>query len=262
MKIIKKGNWIIVMIIFAITCLIIWPPGTQYFTPLGDATDYWNRGINLWGGEHTFSLENIDGFRGYFWPLFLGVCNQIGGYRAFAIINAFIITVYFIYILPLFCGKIENTIYNKIGGCVVYGLFAVTFWGLFRYPLSDLMALILCTLSVLFMEKAIDKDITIIRTFINAILAGAFIYLAYNTRTIYMFAGMALFICFIVQILKYKKNIKTFIVILLGNIIGGCTMAIPQIYMNWKNLGIISGKVPTNGLIVATTFLGNAISEI
>lgn len=44
----------------------------------GDAADYWNRGTRLWQ-DGSFSLMNIDGFRGYVYPLYCGICNLLGG---------------------------------------------------------------------------------------------------------------------------------------------------------------------------------------
>lgn len=43
----------------------------------GDVEDYWAYGEKLWE-TGRFSL-NIDGYRGYVFPLCLGICNQMGG---------------------------------------------------------------------------------------------------------------------------------------------------------------------------------------
>ena len=43
-----------------------------------DAADYWDRGTRLWQ-DGKFSFLNINGFRGYIYPLYCGICNLCGG---------------------------------------------------------------------------------------------------------------------------------------------------------------------------------------
>ncbi len=43
-----------------------------------DAADYWKRGSSIWQDGY-FCLLNMNGFRGYIFPLFCGICNKIGG---------------------------------------------------------------------------------------------------------------------------------------------------------------------------------------
>lgn len=65
-------------IVFAVCLVVQFVLGEKEFT-YGDSWDYWERGESLWREGH-FSLNNQrDGFRGYVFPLFLGICNQLGG---------------------------------------------------------------------------------------------------------------------------------------------------------------------------------------
>lgn len=218
---------------------------------VGDAVDYWNRGLQMWQNGR-FSVLNVeDGFRGYVYPLYCGICNLLGGGKiGFKIINSLLVSVYFVFIVPKLHG-IE--LFNKKSAlaCIVHFLvFSLFFYGSIIYTLSDLFAIVLCTACIVFLKKCEEYE----RWEINiqySVLFGAFLYMSYNVRTIYLFADVYLLLVFLISQIKRKKKIYLKFISTFGVLLGGTIAAAPQLYMNYKMLGIISGKVPTQGLMLS-----------
>ncbi len=122
---------------------------------LGDAGDYWTYGEHLVAGK--FSLDSIDGFRGYFFPLWLAVTNLAGGGSriGWLIINAALVSFFLTVLLPQLTGtKIEN---NKgmIFSLILPVFLIILFRGVIVYPLSDLFAdfALLCIYIILLIRK-------------------------------------------------------------------------------------------------------------
>lgn len=241
-----------------VTILALWIIGTgvSFIITSGewlfyDARNYWKRGIRLWT-DNKFSLLNMqDGFRGYVYPLYLGICNRIGGKSAFIIINSLLIVVFMTVIVPRlheFNGK------KGVKSIIHYLLFAFLFVGLIAYPLSDLFAIVLCSVGIM-LEKKLEKSSGFLRRMVLSIALGGVMYLTYNVRTIYLFANAVLVIKFIVYSLKRQK-MQMILLSIVGEGIGVALAAVPQLYMNYFNLGIISIKVPTHGLMLQQVFWG------
>lgn len=234
-------------IVFAVCLVVQFVLGEKEFT-YGDSWDYWERGESLWREGH-FSLNNQrDGFRGYVFPLFLGICNQLGGVTCFRIVNALIIAFLFSVLLPeLF--EVER--YGKRNACATllfYGLLTVFFWGVQTYALSDLFAFFVCILAIYFVKKLVVAT-TKIRIAIFSILIGVLMYVMYNVRTIYMFAAACIVGYIFWYFIRKKKIIENSICFasgILGIGIGG----LPQMIMNWGYLNKVSLSVPTNNLML------------
>ena len=245
----KKVNRIGKMGIFVIlvcACFILFrfDTGLVY-----DAGDYWDRGTRLWQ-DGKFSFLYIDGFRGYIYPLYCSICNICGGgYNGFRIINSLLISAYFTFILPMM-HKEKRGFNDKVVSCIVHWLiFSIFFYGLIIYPLTDLFAIMLCTISILLSQKCNEckkKSTYMVCVF----FFGVFLYWMYNTRTIYLFASVYLIILFIIRQIRSRNSILYKVGSVFGAILGGVIAAIPQIYMNYHILGIFSMKVPTNGLML------------
>ena len=216
----------------------------------GDAADYWNRGTRLWQ-DGSFSLMNIDGFRGYVYPLYCGICNLLGGgIIGFRIINSLLMSLYFALILPLMHKRKNEMDVKAFIFCIVHFMvFSVFFYGAIIYVLSDLFAIILCTMSICLLNKC-DEENNITRQVVYAVLFGFFLYMSYNVRTIYLFASIYLLLLFIIRQIRKSNGIFFKISSTLGVTAGGVIASFPQIYMNYNMLGIISGKVPTQGLML------------
>lgn len=244
-------NKILCILILWIMGILLWRLLNTYEAIVGDAKDYWNRGNELWQNGH-FSVLNIrDGFRGYVYPVYLGLVSRINIWEeksGFVIVNSLLISIWFVYVVP----KLHNCeMTSRMDGvrCILhFTLFNILFYGLSIYPLTDLMAIMLCGLSVL-LEKELERSKGI-KSFALSILLGIMIYCTYNVRTIYIFSGIWLTIR-LIYFLITTKWIKVFrkIGLFCGNMVGIGIAALPQTYMNYFQLGKISLQVPTNGLM-------------
>lgn len=221
-----------------------------------DASDYWTRGQMLWQNG-SFSFLNLpNGFRGYAYPLYLGVCNRIGKY-GFVIVNSLLVSSWFVYLMPKMhiCEAGKGSIFVNNMKCVIsFALFMLFFYGLVIYPLSDLFAVIVCSLSIL-LELNVEKTVGL-KKVIYSFLFGAALYLAYNVRTIYLFAGIWLFLKLFFYLLKHSDKLLKRIGVLLVAVLGTVVTSFPQAYMNYHMLGKISLTVPTNGLMLSQVSWG------
>lgn len=221
-----------------------------------DARDYWERGVLIY--ENHFQLESIDGFRGYIYPFYLAIIRCIGGRRAWFFINAFVLSGYIVWVLP---GIQKLTIGKKLIDVLKTVILALTIsvflMGGIVYPLSDVFAIILVSIAVLLGKKSIETA-SKVKSYLCAFLMGIFCYLAYNTRTIFLFAGMVLGIVYIYRYLKCKSYHEGILCVFkcLTACAGVLIAAVPQIYMNYMNLGIKSMAVPTDGLMQSQLFWG------
>ena len=129
-------------------------------TWLGDAGDYWTYGEHLLTGK--FSLDSIDGFRGYFFPLWLAITNLAGGGSriGWLIINAALVSFFLTVILPQLTGTKIDTNRKMIFSLITPVFLIILFRGVIVYPLSDLFALIIMSCSVWMMKLAIQKERT------------------------------------------------------------------------------------------------------
>lgn len=229
--------------------------------------------------DDNFNLMNLsDGFRGYIFPTFLGFSEHLDmkmGIGAEAnpvcikIFTSIIYSFFFACSLPklmslLFqnrnCVKSYNVIINLL-------LVMIFFWGLFIYPLTDLLAMILCVNAVICMLTA-TKNQTMWKKILFFFLAGVIVYAAYNVRSIYLFSGMvAIFTVFIANMRNYKRR-RGFIYFL-SFLLGIFICSIPQIIINYNLGGNISILLPTDSLMLQQlkwgmyyqryeTYVGNA----
>lgn len=222
-----------------------------------DALDYWNRGESLWG-ESGFSLLNTGGFRGYVFPLFLGVCGHYGGKVGWQVMNAAMISSIFTIIVPNLSGtekhmlNVERLDYKAF---LHFFIFTILFVGLEIYPLSDVPAVFLC-LSASYEIDCIAEDVTDIKRFLRCILFGFLVYSAYNVRTIYVFAAIYLIGYLSYKLYKCRTKVSSIVVTVIGGMVGFIITAIPQAYMNYHEHGKFSIKVMTDGLMTSQLLWG------
>ncbi|NBI89244.1 hypothetical protein D3Z45_01255 [Lachnospiraceae bacterium] len=242
----KKTRKLSMLSIIFLVCVILFGLGKGLW---GDAADYWDRGTRILQ-DGKLLLLNIDGFRGYVYPLYCGICNLLGGITGFRIINSLLISFYFTFILPMMHnGRNEMDVKASVSCAIHFMVFSLFFYGAIIYVLSDLFAIILCTMSICLLKKCEEDKRKSIRMLFT-ILFGFFLYLVYNVRTIYLFASIYLLALFIVRKIRSENSILSKISSILEVIAGGIIASLPQIYMNYKSLKIISMKVPTQGLML------------
>ena len=173
-----------------------------------------------------------------------------GGVIGFRIINSLLISFYFTFILPIM-HKSETKLNFKMAIiCIIHWLvFSIFFYGTIIYPLTDLFAIILCTICIILLEKCNEykkKSTYVVCVF----LFGVFLYWMYNTRTIYLFASIYLFILFVIRQIRSRDSIFRKISSVFSATLGVIVASLPQVYMNYYILDIISMKVPTEGLML------------
>lgn len=214
----------------------------------GDSRDYWERGVSLWK-DGKFSLTNqMDGFRGYVFPLFLGICNQVGGVACFRIVNALMVAFLFSVLLPEVFELDQYT--GKQAGAVLilYGLFTLFYYGLYVYALSDLFAFFLCIAATCLVKRLTVTD-SKAQIAVFSTLIGLLAYAMYNVRTIYMFAS-ACIVLYVLFTFVRKRSITEKIICFFTQILGFGIAGLPQALMNWGYLKEVSLSVPTQGLML------------
>lgn len=217
----------------------------------GDVEDYWAYGEKLWE-TGRFSL-NIDGYRGYVFPLCLGICNQLGGVLGWMIINSIFVTTIMVYIVPELCGVYEIKRYI-LKATFFLGLFLIFGYGTIVNPSSDIVALGICLTGQMSLNKAFDSRYQFIIRCLFGFVSGGLIYCAYNVRTIYMFATIWFIIDLTGKLLKDKR--KNNILVICAIVCGAFVSMIPQMVINFREYGIVSPEVKTNGLFTLQLLWG------
>lgn len=250
---VKIKNQIIAGVFCYVICIIIYGFfGTKEL--VYDSLQYWQLGENFWSSGKFNFIDLYNAWRGYVFPLWLGICNHIGGIQVFQFLNAACVSVLFAIILPKVALMNETYDIHTIVSCIIcMGIFCVFFYGLIVYPLSDVPAMGVSMICVVFMNR-LEEDKR--GTTIWAFLLGFGIYIAYNIRTIYMFFGIYMFGAVLYIIYKKRVGLQQKVTTVLS-MIGGIIMAgLPQVYLNYFLLDKVSFKVPTDNLMVKQLFWG------
>lgn len=200
-----------------------------------DSGDYWKL-----SATNIFSNFPKESFRGYFFPMLLWPAHWLSDvlelstpqvYRIYSsIIYAYAFTVILPYFYIRIFGGVTTVLRRLIAPCIVLLLFP----GIILYPLSDLPSFILmsCSIATLLSLKKISR-LTITET-LKIAGAGFFAYGAYNTRTIYLFPLIGVFLLFPFLLGRGKGVfLKWFIFLIL--IAGGSVASIPQSIINFNN---------------------------
>ena len=120
----KKTRKLSMLSIIFLVCVILFGLGKGLW---GDAADYWDRGTRILQ-DGKLLLLNIDGFRGYVYPLYCGICNLLGGITGFRIINSLLISFYFTFILPMMHnGRNEMDVKASVSCAIHFMVFSLFF---------------------------------------------------------------------------------------------------------------------------------------
>jgi hypothetical protein len=241
----KKNQGVIAFFIVVMVFILFQQHKNIIYFP-SDSGDYWKLSA-------TTILKDFpkESFRGYFFPLLLWPAHWLTDvlqvstplvYRIYSsIIYAYALTL----ILPNFYIEIFGgvaTIFRRlISPCIVLLLFP----GIILYPLSDLPSFILmsCSIATLLSLKKISQ-LTMTHG-IKIAGAGCLAYGAYNTRTIYLFPLIGVFL-FFPLILGHGKGIIFKCLIFLILIAGGSVVSVPQSIINLKNYNKFTPFVQAN----------------
>lgn len=222
----------------------------QYFW---DCSLYHNYGCELFSSGRYDLHTLTSGFRGYIFPSLLGFSSYVDGILGLncvmlKVFTSLIYGFFFSYLIS----RLTDLLYNnqklivfRIINLIVVGFF---FWGLFIYPLTDMLGVVLCTTSVILLLEVIkDRE----NRYINCVkifFGGLFAYAAYNVRSIYLFAVIVMF--FGIAICMYK-DMKRLLISEILFMLGILVCSIPQIIINKNLLNIYSIMLPTENLMLA-----------
>lgn len=170
----KEIVQIIFFFLLSIGCQILLNPDGQAYW---DSDNYLQLSQSFWK-EDGFSLFNFtDGVRGVWFPLILAPFIKLSRKWGWRILSA-LMAVFFICYFPQTILNIREDIGFLFRKRLALFLLICIFWsGIFLYPLSDGVALVFLVLGIWFIFK--DK-------IWGYLIGGAFFYLSYNTRTIYL----------------------------------------------------------------------------
>lgn len=221
-----------------------------------DAADYWYRGEAIYSDAGGVFLYNLpDAFRGYIFPLYLGTIGKfLGGINGYKIINSIMVGVFFGHVFPkLFPSNVQLRTLKTI---ICFGAFIILARGVIIYPLSDTFALSLCVCAI-FVGNSCSQDNPLWKNILFAFFCGAMCYLAYNVRTIYLFAGMFVLLRLWFDAIRNPSHTHlSKLQIIVSSSMGWGIAGIPQCLLNRHFHGDFSLFVPTSDLMRAQLFWG------
>lgn len=186
-----------------------------------------------WGLSSPSVIMNFpEVARGYFYPLVLvpvhALADMVGdnGRMVFQFASSAVYAC-------LLTGPIANFFLKTFGGTLSFArrtafalLTIAVFPGLFLYPLSDLPALLVLIVSVVLASRT-NAQYWLCWLFLSGAAASA----AYNIRTIYLFAAIALFFVILFVFMRGKSwRLRTFG--MLAFLLGALIVATPQMLIN------------------------------
>lgn len=158
-----------------------------------DAADYYCASKSFYDNGCFSFLNYQNEIRGYAFPLILMIICRIGTYLHFTdglailVANVLVCASTVVYLIPFFLREKNINICRACIPC----FFIIVYWlDLIKYPLSDIWALFVALLASLISVKnlkfLIKKKYCLFM--VTSLVVGAFMYLMYNIRTIYLFA--------------------------------------------------------------------------
>lgn len=216
-----------------------------------DSSQYWYEGQQMKANDSFHLLNFPQSIRGFVFPFILLCTEELGTqlfhnpYLIFWIYQSFMIALLIAIIVPYII-EIEIKSKRYIIGCFCSViLFSFFLNDLLLFPLSDISALTLYTLSICLLKKDIREENNRLRV-IQLFFAGILLYATYNCRTGYLFPILLeVFIWLIITIKKDKKNIKKIVIKCVSLILGIYIIAFPQMKINYKYFQTYSPQVQT-----------------
>lgn len=214
-----------------------------------DYAAYYKIGKSFWINGNFNINTCMSAFRGFYFPLLLGIDYKIGSIIGnervgWYLGNAAIYSIFICVVLPRFIGVFISN--NREKRIILLGIIAYigTFWnGLVLFPFSDLLAFMFLMVSIIgvnYLYEATDFKMLVIGGLATA-LGG---YVAYNIRTIYLFAVFPEFL--IVLLLCYRKKCPI-ILLIMGGVVA--IASYPQVLVNKHIVGEMSILVPSQSII-------------
>lgn len=208
-----------------------------------DAGGYWK----LSSAEQLLDFPKE--IRGYFYPALLSPARYLSdvfpalGLAPYRLFSSLVYAYFFAVLLPAFYLEIFGGKVSFLRRLIVPLFVAFLFPGVVIYTLSDLPALALMVgASACVLHSSHSKST--LRRYLLLALAGALVYGAYNTRTIYLFPAAVLTLALGTYV-YYKQSTQTKILTTLIFLVGAGLASVPQILINFKNQNSLSPLVIT-----------------
>lgn len=184
--------------------------------------------------ENGFNFLNYGStYRGYLYPMLVAIFTRlfygISSYTGVRILGSLFVAFTFSYALPKLLDR--NNQMNLIGYlriAIAYVSFMYLWGNLSSFPLSDLPASFFMIMGAVFLKNA-QNEVKIWRLVGCSIVAGIFLYAAYNTRVAF-FYGIAISVIYNIICLWHEK--KKLCIALISLIIGMSVVALPQTILN------------------------------
>ncbi|ADZ85484.1 hypothetical protein [Cellulosilyticum lentocellum] len=220
-------------------------------TQIYDSEYYWSWGMSIFNNGKINFLNFPETFRGYLYPFIIASLRVIGlklfnsEWILFILFNCVIFTGIICVLVPKLLEYDMNSKYSWIKS-FIFSILVVIFWrNHLVYSLSDIPAMAMFMLAVL-MLKNLYKGKGIFPYLLKSFFIGCILYAAYNTRAIYLYAGILVIIYYI--IINLKQNKITLIGFIGALILGGALIAIPQMKINEQYTGSSTPRVLTEQL--------------
>ena len=192
----------------------------------------------------------------YYWTIGDGIWNN-DAFLMYRILSSLVFAFFIAIILPYLIEKSLCAIRYMIG-ILGITLFTCIFWKDFlEYPFSDAPAMILfmiaCAVGKFLLRQFEEKKRNKFYLFGGAFLLGILLYGAYNTRLIYLYAGIVLVICLVCGVWKIifgmeekgaKRNIACISAgMIIFTILGSLLVAFPQMKINNQYIGKYTPRI-------------------
>ena len=207
-----------------------------------DAGDYWDLSVAKY--FLNFPTETI---RGYFFPLLLTPARvltdliHVPTQHVYRFYSSAIYACAFALLLPEFYRSVFGGKISFSRRLITPILVLIFLPGVILYPLSDLPCFLLAILCLSLVRNLEIKQKLTLPNIAQVILIGVVAYGVYNTRTIYVYLLMTLFIA--LPLMTRKLGHKIIVVLCL--LVGVGLAAAPQMMINHKNTGRFTPWVMT-----------------
>lgn len=237
----RKEKWTCIFLgALAIYILLLINNVTEFYY---DSEYYWALSQRFYDGDRFIFEAGDFGYRGYAYPLFLAVVNGAGTFSKY-IYWTLLSLIYSILIVGVVGDLVEAVMAVRVSAFkrLIPLLLLLIFWrGLFVYPLTDLITVLVSVTAVYFIclliqNKSIYKDV------LYVFAAGALSYCALDIRAtykwnIYLSLVMIIIIC-------WKSGWKRTLGLSVFFAIGVGVLAVPQIYSNYVRYNALSYDNP------------------
>lgn len=209
---------------------------------IGDAEWYLSVGDSCFT-RNGFNLLNFpQTFRGCLFPLYLQFIKKsiLGARLGWAITSGAMIGTLFAFIFPSFFGNVYEKYRLWIGMLMAF-IYICIFGDTIAYTLSDVFAtffLITGVWAIINLKSEASKS----KISVTAALSGVCVYIAYNTRVVFLYGAL----CAVIVVLVFSDmNRKKKVILITSMLVGAFLISLPQCIVNLNREDMFSARVYT-----------------